>query len=296
MKPCFTLAILLLCIHPIYCQKFIVKDEQTTWNVALTEFNISSSRKDVSYISNVLPSFFLSQFFGIDKHTLTPEEILLLRKKIAADQINSEERNLSLYIKEYDSAYFSNTARRSDIRSKIRDTKRKIKQLREYNLRRIKINNIKDIVFITADEANNPLSFDILNIDKFADEKKFDYIFYGSARQFENIVIVEIRFYSALEKKDIYTASVTSEIDTLFLSFDNVISDITSILLGTPWSKITVNTDSRESDIYLNEKYIGTGSAANILASPGEHTLTIKGPGQEEKTISVFLPRHSTAP
>ncbi|MCL2480890.1 MAG: PEGA domain-containing protein [Spirochaetaceae bacterium] len=290
MRFCFVLPVLFFFfIQPIYCQRLIIKDEQPTWNVALTEFKVSNSREDISYISNILPSFFFSQFSEIGKHTFSSEEILLFRKKIISDQITKEEKNLSLYIKEYDNAYFREVERRREIKNKISDSRKKIKRLKDYKLGRVIVSPVKDIVFITTDEADRPLSFDVVDIDKFASDKNFDYVFYGHARQFKNIVTLEIKFYSALEKKNIYSTSVSSERDSLFSSLDNVISEITSILLGTIWSKITVNTDNRDSDIYLDEKYIGTGSALNIIVSPGEHTLTIKGAGQEEKTISVFL-------
>jgi len=290
MKFYFVLPVLFLfLIQPIFCQKFIVKDEKTTWNVALTEFKISGSREDISYINSILPVFFLSQFSEIARHTLTTEENMVYRKKIVADQIIEEEKRLSSYIKEYDIAYFKDVTTRKAIKSKINESKKKIKRLKDYNLGRIAVTPVKDIVFITKDESDRPLSFDILNIDKYASDKNFDYIFYGSARQVENIVIIDIKFYSAYEKRNIYSRSVSSEIDSLFVSFNNIISDITTILLGTIWSKITVKTDNRESDIYLDEKYIGTGSALNIIVSPGDHTLTIKGAGQEEKIIPVFL-------
>ena len=295
MKSCFILSILLLFfIQPVFSQRIILKDEQTAWRVALAEFKISSSREDISYISNILPLFFFSQLSGISTHTLSSEEILLFRKKIVSDQINAEEQKLSSYIKEYDSAYFRDTGNRRDIRNNIRDSQKRIRQLQKYNLERIRVSNIKDIEFITTNEADNRLSFDILDIDNFANKNNFEYILYGSARQFENILILEIKFYSTLEKKDIYSTSVTTETENLFLSLENVISEITSILLGTTWSRITVNTDTRSSDIYLNEKYIGTGAAVNILTAPGEHTVTIRGTGQEEKTISVFLDEKKT--
>ena len=273
----------------IYCQKAVLQDDQTVWNVALAEFKISSSKEDITYISNVLPSFLFSQFSGITTHTLSSEEILLRRKKIISAQINAEEKKLSSYIKEYDNAYFTNTEKRRELKNKINDSKKNLRQLNRYNSSKIAVPSVKDILFVTSDEKDNSLKFDILEIYNYADEKKFDYIIYGSARQFENIVILEINLYSLLEKKNIYSTSVSNEIGTLFLSFDNIISDMTSILLGAAWSKITVNTDNRDSDIYLDEKYIGTGSALNIFASPGAHLVTIKGQGQEGEHISVFL-------
>ena len=295
MKSCFIFPVfLLLLIQPLFCQKFIVKDDQTTWNVALAEFKISSSRGDISYISSILPEFFLSQFSEISKHTLSSEEILLFRKKIISNQIIEEEKKLSSYIKEYDTAFFKDVTARRDTKNKISDSKKKLKRLKSYNLVKIKVSSLKDLLFITKDEKDVPLSFDILNIAKFAADKNFDYIFYGSARQIENIVIIEIKIYSAHEKKNIYSKSVYSEISSLFLSLDNVISEVTSVFLGTVWSKITVHTDNRDSDIYLGEKYIGTGSAFNIIVPPGEHTLTIKGAGQEEKTTQIFLEENKT--
>ncbi|MCL2294586.1 MAG: hypothetical protein FWC36_06960 [Spirochaetes bacterium] len=276
-------------IQPVFSQRIILTNERTTWNVALTEFRVSGSGRDISYIANVLPSFFMSQFAGIPTHTLSSEEILLIRKRIVSDQIDAEQRRLSSLIREYDSAYFGDITRRREITNRIRDSRRRIRQLEGYNLRRIQVSPVKDIVFTTSDEANNPLSFDPVNIDNFARANNFDYIFYGSARQFGNIIILEVRLYSALEKKDLFSATVSSEAGALFSSLDNVISEVTSILLGTTWSRITVNTDNRESDIFLSGKYIGTGSALNVLVSPGAHTLTIRGRGQEEKTLSVFL-------
>ncbi|MCL2705448.1 MAG: PEGA domain-containing protein [Spirochaetaceae bacterium] len=290
MRSCLVISVLFIFfIQPIYCQKFIVKDEQTTWNVALTEFKISSSREDVSYISSILPAFFSSQFSEINKHTLSSEEIILYKKRIISREIVEEEKKLSSYIKEYDNAFFKENEKRREIKNKISASKKKIKRLNDYNLRRIAVSPIKEIAFITKDEKDNPLSFDIPDIDRFATDKKFDYILYGSARQFKNIVTLEINLYSALEKKNIYSTSLSSELEMLYSSLDDVLSDLTSVFLATIWSKITVKTDNRNSDIYLDEKYIGTGSALNIIVSPGEHTLAIRGSGQEEKTVSVFL-------
>ncbi|MCL2792349.1 MAG: hypothetical protein FWD87_04590 [Spirochaetaceae bacterium] len=283
----------LLFTQTVFSQRLVIIDDKTTWNVALAEFQVSSSRGDISYLGNILPAFFLNHFSTISQHTLSSEEILLLRKKIISDRIIEEERRLSAQIREYDTAYFRDTTRRRDIRNRIRDIRRTIRQLEGYNIGRIPITNVKDIVFTTSNE-NNPLSFDIINIDRFAEGGNFDYIFYGSARQIENIVLLDIRLYSALEKREIYSASVSSEIENLFLSLDNVISEVTSILLGTTWSRITVNTDNRAADIFLNEEYIGTGIASNVLVSPGAHMLTIRGIGKEEKTVSIVLEEKRT--
>ena len=295
MKYCFVLPVFFLfLVQPVYCQRFIVKDDQTTWNVALAEFKISSSRGDISYISNILPSFFYNQFSEISNHTLSSEEILLFRKKIISRQIIEEEKKLSSYIKEQDTAFFKDVAITRETKNKISESKKTIKRLKDYNLIKIKVSSLKDIQFVTKDEKDIPLSFDVLNIGKFADDKNFDYVFYGSVRQIENIAILEIKIYSAHEKKNIYSKSVSSEIDTLFSSLDNVISEVTSVFLGTIWSKITVKTDNRDSDIYLGEKYIGTGSALNIIVPPGEYLLAIRGAGQEEKITSVFLEPNKT--
>ncbi len=278
----------LFSIQSIYCQKIILKDDQKTWNVAIAEFKSSGSGSNIEYVKNILPSFFFNQLSEIKNHTLSSDEILLLRKKIVSDQLTPEEKNLSQYKKEYDKAYFSEIAKRREIKKNINTSEKKIEHLQEYKLEKINIASVKDISFSKSDETSS-ITFDPLDIDNFAADKKFDYIIYGSARQAENIVILDVKFYSSLEKKNIFTASVSNEIGTLFSSLDNVISEMISILLGTTWSKITVNTDSRNSNIYLDEKYIGTGSVSNFITSPGEHILTILGLGQEEKTIPVFL-------
>ncbi|MDX9802195.1 MAG: PEGA domain-containing protein [Spirochaetia bacterium] len=274
---------------PLYGEKIILLDEKKEWNIAITDFKITDSSSDSIYLGNSLPAFLYNQLSSCLSHTLSENEIFLLKNRIVIEKIEEKESLLTQYFKDYNMTFFNESTKKKELRDSIKKTEKEIRVLKKYNVEKIKINPVKEVLFKTESEDSEKLSFLPVNINIFADKNNFDYVLYGSAGQFDELVIIEIRLYSSLFKKDIYANSVSTDINSLFSSLDETVSEITSIILGTPWSKLTINTNMGEADIYLDNQYIGSSNVKNIIVKPGEHLITLKGQGIAEKELKVLL-------
>lgn len=284
-----TAAFLFFSFPMLYAEKLILLDEKDKWNIAIADFKITDSSSDSIYLRNSIPAFLYNQLSSCLSHTLTENEMFLLQNRIKIEKIEEKENKLSAYYKDFNLTYFNESTKRKELRDSIQLTEKEIRQLKKYNPEKIKIIPVKDISFITEGENTEKLLLDPVNIGVFADRKNSDYVIYGSAGQFDDLLLLEIRLYSSLSKKDIYVNSVSADINSLFTSLDKTVSDLTSILLGTSWSKLTVDTNMGDADIYLNNRYIGSSNVKNIIVKPGNHILTVKGQGIAEKELEIFL-------
>lgn len=289
----------------LYGQKLVLEDSDETWNVAIAEFEIPDSSGDTIYLKNSLPAFFLNSLSGCKTHTLSEEEITGIRKTIAEKKIIEEEKKITDWKKDIDMSFFSKNLDKNELQKNINKSIKTIEDIKKYKFDRIEVEPIKDILFADNDTVTSVkdksetqtaptsrtrdfLTFEEINIERFATLKNLDYVIYGSAWQFKDILTVDIALYSLSEKKDIYSSSVTTTVSTVFESFGKQITDLTSFLLGTNWSRLTVYTENNP-DIFLDGRYIGTSSVKNIVTTPGQHTITLKGLGFEEKIHQLDL-------
>ncbi len=280
---------LILFLSEAHAEKLLLQDEKKTWSVAIADFEMPDTSPDTIYIRKSLPAFFFNQLSVCRNHTLSENERSLVIKRIVEEKISEEEKNLTSFSRDYNMTFFQDSTKKKELKDNIHKTEKKIRQIKKYNTGRITVKPVKDISFISSDEKNEALTFERVNIGKFVDDRKLDYLIYGSARQFSGVLLVEVKLYSALEKKVLYNYSLTTDTNSLYASMGDAVSDLISILLGAPWSRITVITENKEADIYLNGTYIGSSIVRNMIVPPGIHSLEIKGQGIERKVVNVYL-------
>lgn len=289
MKRGALLAVFLFVSFSAFAEKIFFQDEKKTWNVGITVFSVPDNSPDAVYIRNSLPLFFVNQLSVCKTHRLADAEKSLLREKIVAEKIREEEEKLSSLKKEYDMAFFSHDSKKKEISDKIRKSERLIRTVKNFNPEKIEIRPEKDIFLVSANSKNEPLVMDFINIEQFSAENNLDYLIYGNARIFNNMIFVETKLYSSLEKKNLYVNAMTVEISTLFEALEKNVNDLITIILGSPWSKLSVVSDNKEADIYLDSSYIGTSAVRNYITTPGHHIIAVKGEGIAEKNLDVFL-------
>ncbi len=64
-------------------------------------------------------------------------------------------------------------------------------------------------------------------------------------------------------------------------------------MLGKKWSSISINSENKNADIFIDDIYSGTGSISGKIVSPGEHIIKIAGTGIEEESYTVVLEESS---
>ena len=280
---------LILSVSQVCAERLVILDEKKDWSVAIAEFEITDSSADTIYLRKSLPSFFFNQLSSCKNHTLSDIERQKSKLKAVEKKIEIEEKNLSVLKKNYSLTYFNDKSKKRLLKEQIQESEKKIRQLEKYDIAKISVKPVKDISFITADKNSKVLTVDRLNIYRFAESNNFDYIIYGYIKQFSDVVFLEVNLYSLPENRDIFRTTLTSDINSLYSSLDTAVTELTSLLLGAPWSRLTVKTESRDADIYLNNNYIGSTIVDKMIVSPGVHTLAIKGQGVEKKEISIYL-------
>ena len=124
-------------------------------------------------------------------------------------------------------------------------------------------------------------------------KNSFEYLIYGRVNIFEDIVFTDIYLYSRLEDRDIANISRAFEIGSYYSELDEALKPFFTAVLGKEWSSISIKTSDKNTDIYIDDVYSGSGSISEKITDPGSHEVRIAGTGIEEKTYPVILEKNS---
>lgn len=273
----------------LFPDSIVLTDTDENWVVEVADFKTQSDSPDALFIAKTLPAFLYNELSISKTHELSENEIELLQKNIVNKEISLLENQLSIERKKLDLHYLRGAGNIREIRKAISDINKKISSLERFNYEKIKIIPEKDIFYKNSEvKAEKPV-FNVINIDNYAEKERIDHLIYGNFDLFDNLVYIEIFLYNRLEKKIVFSRRIVTEIDSVLGVLEEPVAELTSYLLGRPWSRLDVITQDSNADIYINDTFRGSRDVRNIILKPGFYSVVVEGQGIERKEREIFL-------
>ena len=275
----------------------MLRDSSTGWNVLVTDLICNSIQDDAPYISQTLSSAIYRSLSVIKKHRMSDEEIAARRESIKADYVDECQKALSKSYQEYDALLFQDKdlSKKINLKSTIAKDKRMLRKANRKKLEKIYVLRERDIVFLNESEDRNTVIRGPIELATRAKKDNIDYIVWGSMKLVEDVVVVDISLYSAMFKKDLASARVTGDLETIYQELDKGLDAFYSDMLGKPWAKINVAVNDEDVDVYVDGNFVSAGSLSNIILEPGEHIVMATGNNRTEDVKQIMLEEKQSA-
>ena len=272
----------------IFSEKLIIQETEENWNIGISDLK-TYVNDGYDFFGKSVSAYLLNKFSVCRTHQLSENEILNMKSDLKNRRTNIEENNLSEKQISYDKKYFTDEKNRKDLKNEIRDIKKLIKKVQKYKLDRISISSWKNINFTGSADNEKLVDAEKTALYRLCSENNLDYLIYGKVNIFEDVVFTDISLYSRLDKKNIYTMSQAFDIKSYYSELDEAVKPFFTKILGKSWSSISILSDDKNADIFIDDEYSGTGSISEKILDPGDHSIRISGTGIKEKTFSVSL-------
>ena len=292
MKKAFFLILLFSSLVFVFPEKLIIQDSDEFWNIGIADIETHDTDNSILFGSSV-SAYIMNKISACSDHKLSETEIIRFKSILKKNRIDKEEKNLNEKQISYDRKYFTDEKNRKELKHEIRDLKKLIKKIKKYKEERIDIKDVKSIRFSGSDDNENLKTAEKNNLYRKASENNFDYIIYGKITIFNDIAFTDITLYSRLENRDISSLSRAFEVNSFYSELDDALKPFFTAVLGKKWSSISIISENKNADIYIDDIYSGTGSISGKIVSLGEHIIKIAGTGLEEEFYTVMLEENS---
>lgn len=278
--PCLLILIVSTQISLLYG----LEDPREEYVVAVERFRALGLPREHRYLSETLPRLILYALDGIETHRYPDRELAAYRTRLTAEKRREAGLSLARAAGENSMAALKPTeaqsaTSREEAETAYRDTA--LDQGTDLELLKEKPLGIYrgSSDFITPPE--DPLAFcrstgvDLIisgRIEAIGD------LAYFSLRSFSYARGSWERFYSS-------AAPLTSMEEGIAAAREAV----RSLVVGGPWSSLTVSTEVSESLIYLDQELIGIGAVREKILPPGSYRLRVEAEGRESLERSLEL-------
>ncbi len=276
----------------LFSEKLIIQDSEEFWNIGIADLTTVDNDNNVFFGKSV-SAYIMNKISVCSEHLLSEQEISDFRKYLVDKKLKDEEKKLHEKQLSYDKKYFTDSENRSNLKNEIRDINKEIRKIKKYRKERIRIKDVKEIKYTGSSDNEKLESVNRNRLYRIVSENNLDYIIYGKVNIFDDVVFTDIQLYSRLDRKDIVSFSGAFEISSYYSELDEALKPFITAVLGKNWSSVSIISTDKNSDIFIDDEYSGTGSISEKIVSPGNHVIRIAGTGIEEKTYSVYLEEKS---
>ena len=265
------------------------EDTKESWILtfsALVDKGVSAAN---GYLIHALPQMLATEMGKYTTHFYNQGEKLAYSRILADRQKLGWQRELEQIKSQEDAASIrsqSNPAS-ADSQARKRDLITAIQWSEEQDPADLPIVDEKPIHIVDGGAASlfPPLGF---SVEEFARINGADHVFWGEIDEIQDVVVLQIRLYSALLRRNVAVYEDAGSPEALFAAIPDMVRIFAGPVLGKAWSSLTIIPEPKESAVYLDGKLKGIGKIHEPSGAPGKLQIRVTHPGYQEKTLEIF--------
>ena len=274
-----------------------LKIDKESWNIGISGFSDKGISSISSYLLNSLPLLLYNEISDIEDHRLSDSERIYFSENYFNEKLNDlvdEKNNLH---DTRDKLLFSEQSRNErrsqyrDLSEQIEDKVEEIETFRKRDVSEVEIPDSLPVELKQFDEDEEQiLEHHREKAAHFMKREELDFFITGSLEQIDDLFFLNISAYNRTGETPVIVFEETASEELLEELIVNAGVELRSIILGRPWSGISVKTYPASALIMVNGTSIGVGSALVRDLEPGFVTLSISENGYVTDNRQVYLP------
>ena len=272
----------------------ILEDSRSDWKVGVAEFSGASLHRENGYLLSSLPLLLRDRLEFVESHTIGEDESERRAVQIVDRSRRREREELADLFKTYDLLYLSHgsgDSQRDAVVVRIEEAQQRLNEANERMASDVSVPERLPVTFVGGSDSRLLPAVDT-NPARRAREFELDLLVFGSIEQLADFLYIEIvLFESAGGGIDIHgTAGSRESVQERVSELGNL---TVSAIAGEGWGRIEIAAPS-DGRVWLDGRYMGTGSRTVAVVALGEHRLSLATPGFESAEYLIQVTEGET--
>ncbi len=271
------------------------------WTVGVSALDAQGLAPEDAYLTRSLPQLIREKLSSILAHTLSPDE----RKGMEAELLGRERRNvlgeLGRAREERDALLFQDlreeerSRRQATLDGRIRELEERLRALEtpaEAGGAAPGLPAVPEelpVDFLQGKEEGGLLPPPAFSPLRFARQQGAELLIWGTIQPLADYLFLEIRVMDAPLEKQVYDYRDAVQREEIYTVLGEVTDRLAEIVLGRPWSGLAIPGLPADCEVWLDDRFVGTGLERMLYLAPGEHGVRIVCPQGREQTARLTL-------
>jgi hypothetical protein len=269
-----------------------VEESSPAYSIGFSVFSGKDLEPESLYLVRSIPLLIKDRITICKSHMYSDEGITRYREYLIHQQVKSVEIKLEELYQQKD-AHIFNPSRLEDQLEKLDEnitllTEKKT-ELEEIDPVSIEIENPKPIDYKRMNDSEELFPPTVLPLGIYTEIHGLDMLIGGTIEEVEGFFYIEVFAYSKIFDDFLYKKEDALSGDTLNRKILEISDELISVLLGRDWGNIVIDVTPPSADIYLDNIYLGTGTATQQLLDTGSHRLTLEAEGYRSYSRNIML-------
>ena len=145
------------------------------------------------------------------------------------------------------------------------------------------------VEFLQGEEEGGLLPPPAFSPLRFARQQGADLLIYGQLQPLQEYLFLEVRALDSAAEREVYSYRDAVQREEIYSLLGEVIDRLAEVVLGRMWSGLAIPGLPEGCEVWLDERFVGTGVERHLYLSPGEHTVRLLCPQGREQVSRVTL-------
>ena len=245
-----------------------------------------------AYLTRSVPLLIRERLEAIPDHYFSVEEVRAYRRQIIQEERQRLVEAVGNDRRARDELFFTADSVRQKAavyEERIAANLAAIRDLGELDPEQIAFPESKALRFVSG--ADGQLVFDkaVLSLFQLAKQQDLDVLLWGGFEEVQGFLYFEITLFNAVLGEPVYTYSDGAAPIEMYDLFDQLITELATVLWGRDWSSLTVQTVPSGASVWIDGQFQGRTPLGIPYLLPGGRQLLVQDPGFESVTRTIEL-------
>ncbi len=260
--------------------------------VGISIFSGSGLGRESEYLTMNIPTLIREQLRQFPYHYLSEREQTEYRQRLREAAENKRRKEMAALFRERDKLFLSagvSEEQEEQFRQKMADLREEIEAITGSRDSELPVAEKKPIELYTHGENGGLLPAEQISSAAVSSRFQLDFHISGRVEQISDYFYIQVALYSSILREEVLLIEDAGSRENLREVIDRVVRATYDVIVGEEWAFLRVTAVPEDADIYLNGKFIGSGTVEDVYLQPGDHTVSAKAPGYErlEREIRV---------
>jgi hypothetical protein len=284
--------LLALSSFPITPQEPTLADKRPEWSIGVAAFEGRNLSPENVYLTRSVPMLIRERLEAIPDHYFSAAEVLAYRRRIIQEERQRLVEAVSADRRARDELFFTSDSVQANAavyEQRIAANLAAIRDLGDLDPELIAFPQSKPLRFVSG--ADGQLVFDktVLSPLQLAKQQDLDVLLWGGFEEVQGFLYFEITLFSAVLGEPVYTYSDAAAPSEIYDLFDQLITELATVLWGRDWSSLTVQTVPPGASVWIDGQFQGRTPLSIPYLLPGGRQLLVQDQGFESVLRTIEL-------
>ncbi len=265
-------------------------DPRPAWRVAFAEWYGVGLAPENTYLGSSIPRLLIERLSPIRKHTLSRTERHDHARRIVNDALRAALRQLG-ELRERRSELLLQGADADALNARIAEVERRVERLRRLRSEpaAVAVAPAKPLRLVGPEATERLLPAPPFSALGAAEAADLDLIVTGELEEFDSFFYVEAHALDTAAGRTVLTVRDVLPRGGVMEALGPLTDELARLLIGQPWSVLTIDPSPAEAAVYVDGAYAGTGFTELSYQPLGPHRVRAAAPGHRPVERTVML-------